>query len=681
MSYGGEAEFTGKSITQSRQEQLRLAAIKQQQIAQENLAVQQQRQIAPGTVARGSPQDVAIRQEEAQAAQQRMVSENVHQVGYTGDIFAAEREAAIKSGRFDYSGVRSAFYSPPAIFVTAKGERVTRPTPTPPPSGPPRDLSTLTPAATPSPTPSVSGAPLDISAAQLARTDALRAQMGLPPLEQAERVTVVKGTQSLPVKPTPKPVSTQSDVRSVIGAAMSQAEGIPEQMKEGEAVSLFTMPLERTLAKTPLAFLFKPPPPSTQQGTKEVPATGIVDVLQFLPFGLGLAEKGAAFVRTLPEAFVKEFGPKVEETAVSAGKGAADIGTNVPKYTEQFRTEKNIQDMIREKMKSPLPIARAGLTSTETSLGTGLGKVISKGGEAGKPTDIFGKPPPETPKSAEEKAKEDYFKAREEYAQKRAIEQGMILRKTEKGYSTKEVQTSSGILEQLSKEKEVTKTIRKKPEFEQRQATKQEQFLKQQEEKALKEQEAKPKTEGEQVQKTSIKQIIPTPPKPTEGEGVGFLITLQKQKEEKPAIPSIKTTPPPPDQVLIPIFTTLQQTKQKEQFNLGGFPVFTPPPSPEKETTPPPPPPPPPLIPPPTTTGEPTKRPPPPDLLGLGAGLTGGGGRGEGQGAVKAFIGNVPEASIVGVYKRGEISYGSSSFKASKASTRKTISEKKIKLL
>ena len=131
------------------------------------------RAAVPGEAGYGTPQYIAL-QQQAQTQRQAAFT-GINPIASSPDQFASARQTAISSGRFDYGAVSSAAYTPPQTYVNSLGQTVSRQSslPTPPP-------------------PTVAGSPIDISATQLAKTDALRASMGLPPLEQADQVVVVK---------------------------------------------------------------------------------------------------------------------------------------------------------------------------------------------------------------------------------------------------------------------------------------------------------------------------------------------------------------------------------------------------------------------------------------------------------------------------------------------------------
>ena len=78
-----------------------------------NARVEAQRAKAPGQVQAGSFEDKQIRQQEAQDKEQASFNSNYQQRAESSGEFQAQRDAALKSGRFDYGSVRTSFYSPP----------------------------------------------------------------------------------------------------------------------------------------------------------------------------------------------------------------------------------------------------------------------------------------------------------------------------------------------------------------------------------------------------------------------------------------------------------------------------------------------------------------------------------------------------------------------------------------
>jgi len=165
---------------------------------QYNAQVQQQRANAPSSLKSGSPEEAQVKAEERQDAQQAFVGGGFNRQGSSKDSFAAQREAALSSGKFDYSAVRSASYSPPPNFVNNKGARVSRPS-EPVQSVPvPEKIVTKTEPPSMKQEPKLTqntSKPLQISKEQLEKSDALRASQGLEPLEKVTNVQIVPSTK------------------------------------------------------------------------------------------------------------------------------------------------------------------------------------------------------------------------------------------------------------------------------------------------------------------------------------------------------------------------------------------------------------------------------------------------------------------------------------------------------
>lgn len=114
-------ELQGPNPTQKAESQARLQAARDY-----NAQVTQQRENAPSAIKSGSTEDSQVRTEEKQDAQQSYFNGGFAKSAGSNDSFSAQREAALKSGSFDYSAVRSASYSPPPNFVNNQGQRVQR---------------------------------------------------------------------------------------------------------------------------------------------------------------------------------------------------------------------------------------------------------------------------------------------------------------------------------------------------------------------------------------------------------------------------------------------------------------------------------------------------------------------------------------------------------------------------
>lgn len=292
-----------------------------------------------------------------------------------------------------------------------------------------------------------------------------------------------------------------------------------------------------------------------------------------------------------------------------------------------------INGTLRKLETSP-EMARQGKEPTptpqiEVSLGRGTGKVISGGKGSTGILEGTGKPPTSP--------------------------------------TEKTVSAGKG-LEQIVREKQATKQVqRQKPEFEQKQLSKQEQFLKNQEKSKL---EQKTKTEEQLKQKQEQSLIQRT--------GLRYIKTQeekQKQGTSLVTIPKPKQTGKERNQELIPGFvplttgsTSTRQTQKQKQEQTGITDLLTvtkfpgkPPSPPTGQPTPPPPRP-------PTTETPPPGKKTPPDLGVLGVGGSGGLlGKVSKGGARREFVGNVPEASIIGTYSRSELSYSQRTIKKSEA--------------
>jgi hypothetical protein len=602
VTYGGSNAFQPATPQQKAE-----AQAKSDQIKQENTAVQEQRQQAPSAIKSGTPEDTMVRAEAIKEEQQRMVQEHVSQIGSSPDKFAQAREQALKSGSFSYGSGGGV----PNSFVTSQGQRLERPVlpmtqggntkpeiimrtavtpPSPPSPQPSTDLFRM--SATPTQSPII-----QISQAQLNKTNQQRASQGLPPLEKVATVQVVAPTKG-----------QESGTTTLFGKTFKTFTPTSEQ-QSGQVSSFLKVPFAGQKA----------------QGG-QVPSTSLADVFAFVP--IGSLEKGAVSAgKELSSFFTKAFAKEAAPTAAKQASkvGSSDIGLNVPKYTQQFRTEKNIQSMISEKMKTPPPeMARQGREVTPTSdvtvkLGTGPGRVVSTGKGGTSILEGTGKPPT-TP-------------------------------------TEKTVSAGRG-LEQIVREKAVSKTVQtQKPEFEQKQLSKQEEFLKQQEKQKQEqtgktEQLEKQKQEESLIQRTGLRYI--KEPKPTQKQTPTPLITIPKPRQTQ------KQKPQPLIPVYVPIQTpivTPKQTQKQDQTNVGITDMLTVFKTPGTPSIPPP-------GTPPTPTRTPPKEGPPPekkkntDLGVLGVG--GGGGllnKVSKSGERIEFVGNVPTSSIVGTYKRSELSY------------------------
>lgn len=588
-----------------------LAQQKAQQIKQENASVQQERERAPSALKSDSFQTKEVRAEAAQDAQQAYFGGGFQQKGSSADQFAGAREAALKSGKFDYSSVRSSFYSPPSNFVSSKGERVTRSSPAPEP------VSFGTPVSG-TPVTSSKSPVLKISQAELEKSNALRASQGLPALEKVTTVQIVTPTRGqTKTVSTPPTLGQPQDLR----AKLAQAQGTL-QPSGGEAVSF-------------LRFPFSPNKGSSSGG---IQSTTILDPLQFLGVeaGVNLAAKGGSALLTLLKGEAK--------TLIKTG--TADIGLNI-KPSEAYLKAKSFESQA-SKLPQPASVKAAKIptvptfTSTEITLGRGIGSKTGKGG-ATSASDLFKPSPPSKPSTTT---------------------------------GNKEVTVGKGGLTQIVREKpqvQKSKTVSTMKEQEVKLGTGQVKQIQKQDQ-ILKE-KLQPKTEQrlqqKQTQDTILKQIQKTRilPRPKQEQTQGLVLpiptktkqTQQPRPKQKQKMTGLIPTPPPAKNKTRPttVPTFIQRTTPKQKQG-GGYPKPIPHPTISTLFIPTPPPPRPGPIPKPTpteTTPPDTKKTPPFGILTGGA-KSGGLGKVSKYGSRKGFIGNVPLESIVGVYKREEISYG-----------------------
>jgi hypothetical protein len=475
-----------------------------------------------------------------------------------------------------------------------------------------------------------SSSPINISSVQLQKTNALRAQEDLPPLQEVANVRVVAPTSSRSQQPqqsVPQPEKITSN-QIALGQGMNTLS-LQQTQAKNEVLTTREKLAQAQGSVTSLggggeAVSFMRFPFSSNKGPSSggVQSTTILDPLQFLGIeaGVSLATKGAEALYS----FIRGGGGK-EIVKI----GTKDIGLNI-KPSEAYLKAKSFETQAA-RLPSPASIrptpppkvptlssGGGGFTSTNINLGRGVGQLVPKEGGIAK-TDLFKPSPPSSPKPS----------------------QG------------KEVTVGKGGLTQLVREKPVIE----KPQL----LTK------------FKEEQIKlGKGETKTLQKQTIK---PVPPKLLQRQKQEPIFTpRQKQKQTKIFIPKYKQKQtyvfpiPPPKTTPVPIFTPRQKQKQG-----GGYPK--PPPNitiptllipPPPRTTPPPP-----RIPPPPTNTPPP--PPPPDINKKLGGLipgfntqTGALGKVSKGGNRLGYIGNVPLTSIVGVYKRSEISYGNKAEKLSK---------------
>ena len=147
-----------------------------------------------------------------------------------------------------------------------------------------------------------------------------------------------------------------------------------------------------------------------------------------------------------------------------------------------------------------------------------------------------------------------------------------------------------------------------------------------------------------------------------------------------------KEKPQPTIPLLIPVPPVTKQTQKQKPEQTGITDLLTVTKIPGKPPTPPPTQPPPPTKTPPTEEPPPGKK-TPPDLGVLGVGGGGGlVGKVSKGGFRREFVGNVPESSIIGTYKRSELSYSQrtiakSESEQSKQSTGRFVQRKSNRIL
>ena len=477
------------------------------------------------------------------------------------------------------------------------------------------------PAAVPKPTPSPSSSSnpnqIQISQANLNRSNYLRAQQDLPPLQEVANVRVVQPTRTSYSSPTsgpqPEKIVTQAKQEPTLAATPAQKNTPDVRAQYEQALSTLKPSGGGGEAVSFLRFPFSPNKGST---SNNIQSTTILDPLQFTVGGAGRV------IKTGGEALIGILRPQAKTISKV---GASDIGLNI-KPSEAFIKAKSFESQASRlpppasaKPTSPpktprVPTSPSGggpsFTSTNVNLGKGLGRMIPKNSGGGiLSSDVFkpsSSPPPSPPKPA-----------------------------------GKEVSAGKGLVQ----------LVREKPQIEKPQIT-QEQKVIPEKPKLLQKQKQEPilkqKQKQEQILQPKIKQTQTQRFKPK-----------PRQKQRLIFVPLIPQGKQPPKQ--IPTLVPGQPQKQKQG---GGMPIPTPPITvtptmlipPPTRNTPPPTIPPPIRNPPPTEQPPPTKRPPPfVGLLNPQSGALGKVGKG---GSRKGFTGNVPLTSIVGIYNRSEISYG-----------------------
>lgn len=575
-----------------------------------NQATVQQRQQAPGAIKTGSPQETEVRQEAMKEEQQALVQQNVRQISGTSDQFAAQREEALKSGSFNYGNVSYASKGTPASFVDKQGNIVSRPQggitgrgsasesrgTIPVSKEETRTISTKTGGER-----SVTG-----EAALFERlTNNINSSEKKP--EQKQNVTSNKPNQSKPKEPDLRErlASFQGEASRIIQTKEStnpnQPEAVPfialnpfTGINVKKSTNEATKTRGRGASKTGQAVTIET---IYSKGTEEVPATSIVDVLQFAPIGgLGVGAARSA---------ARSSGSLTGKIITSTGEVIVPKGVKPPE-------EKTIFDTVKEAFtskpkESEKPLERS---MQRVSLGRGIGQELKtgeKGGTSLSGNKPSGKPPGETPKP-----------------------------------TTKTTTSKSGqSLEQIVKEKETTKT--EPTNYLGRGAKKVESLTG----KTIRKTKPEPPETIFIPKPLGIKQKqgveeIPIIPVLTGGKQITEPIPKQKEKE-KIGITDLLTTQvtrgsPKTEQTSIT--DTIQVTKQSGKqettpvsitdtisvFKEGGSNT-------------------------PDITGG--------GLTGgLGSGIPGFLNQVSKSGEKRNYLGNVPVSDIVGVYKREEITYG-----------------------
>jgi hypothetical protein len=215
-----------------------------------------------------------------------------------------------------------------------------------------------------------------ISPQTLAKSDALRQQAGLPPLETVTNVKTV--SQSEPVKTV-----TRSDLANLQGQAAEKIS--PQRDQENEAVSFLKMPFVGQKVET-----------------KEIPSTSILDPLQFVGAGSAgtLIAKGSSKLITVLKPEAKQ----------AIKEGTKDIGLNV-KPTDAFTASQRFERQTRTLPKpnsvpSPIPPKTPKTEPPDIgtgpwikiNLGRGIGRLISTGDKGGNVLPKSSPPPKSPPK-------------------------------------------------------------------------------------------------------------------------------------------------------------------------------------------------------------------------------------------------------------------------------------------
>lgn len=447
--------------------------------------------------------------------------------------------------------------------------------------------------------------PLAISQGNLQKSDALRASMGLPPLEKETSVSVVS-TQ-------PKQV-TRSDLAELQGKAANTVAG--SNPKDNEAVSFLKVPFVGSKA----------------QGTNMVPSTTLLDPLQFSGVGAGTkaAIKGGSILVDV-----------LKSQAKPASKiGTKDIGLNIAasktfqstqRFERQTRTlpkPGSINTPYSSPPKAPKTTPSSiGFTGTNVNLGRGIGTMTKSGGKGGITNDLF-KPPPSPPSPPKPSQGKEVSAGK-----------GLIQLVKEKPITT---QKSTFKQYPISLGKTEVKTVPK-----QTQLTKADQamqkYLQSLQTMTLKRQTKQKQSQDSlfmPVQKQSGKQSFGQPQKQKQRQ-TPIILPIPRQTSK--TLPTGKFVP------------TQKPTPVQKQPPLLKVPplLFTPPriPSPPPKT------PSNPIIPAKIPSEPPTTKKKPIDFPFKIDPINGGGGSVFGGGSNKGYLGNVPEFSFTGMYNRSETIY------------------------
>uniref|UniRef100_A0AAT9JAJ5 ORF25 n=1 Tax=Nitrosopumilaceae spindle-shaped virus TaxID=3065433 RepID=A0AAT9JAJ5_9VIRU len=597
-------------------------AQRQQQIKSQD--VTKTREQAPGAIQSGSEQETFVRQEAAKAEQQKMV-EGGYGKGATKDQYAGAREAALKAGSFSYST-----QTPASLPSTINKEGKTTVRNQDLYKGAPIQIQkpkeeTVT-ISTPKGSRTVTG-----EQALISRLKTNYASATPPQQKQSSSTQKTQGT--------PQSNQINSILRQNLSNKEGQAASDISGKTEPEAVPFLSLksPIKVSVVPVKAGETFKTRGRGAsgaktgqkvqiiipeQQGTKEIPATSIIDVLQFAPIGgIGLGGARAALrgtgsivgtIKSTPEVFKTGQGlERVSSQAITVPKGVKP-------------PEETLLGKVQAAFSKPQPKAETKppqqFTSTEISLGRGTGKEPEgKGGVlSGKGTGGGTKPSGGTPKETTSRS-------------------GQVLQQIEKEKEPKTTTKTTTKTEQINKaitrEKEPTTTKARskvKPE------TTEEQIP------ILLTRPPSTRTTPKETRRNPLVPVIPisvpAPPqpktKPKEEERLGIVDLLQTQKNiQTPKQGTEQTT----------IFDTLQtqvtrQTpKQTQEPITFSDLVYT-----EKGG------------------GETPKAGAEFGGLGGNPGLI---GKVSSGGSKKNYLGNVPIDDIIGIGKQEELTYKESTIK------------------